>query len=232
MWRSVLKTAAAATAFAAVHSALASRPAKRAARRLLGDRAFDGLYRPLYVAQSVATTAALGAYVLGLPDRPLYRVRGPAAGLMRLGQLAGLGLMAWGTREVGLGRLTGARGLAAWAAGAEHVPPPVEAQGPAPGDDGAMRATGPFRLSRHPLNLAALPVLLLQPRMTANGLTLGALAAAYAVVGSRHEERRLRAAYGERYDAYQRSGVPFLLPVPTATVTASRRRALTRSGSS
>jgi protein-S-isoprenylcysteine O-methyltransferase Ste14 len=232
MWQSVLKTAGAAAAFAAIHSALASRPAKRAAGRWLGERRRDALYRPLYVAQSVAATAALGAYVLRLPDRELYRVRGPAAGLMRAGQLAGLGLMAWGAREVGVRRLTGLDGLAAWSAGAATIPTPIEAQGPAPDADGGMRATGPFRHSRHPLNLAALPVLWLAPRMTANRLTLAALATAYAVVGSRHEEHRLRAAHGAAYAAYQAGGVPFLLPGPGAAVRASRIRALTRSGSS
>ena len=95
MWRSVLRTAAAATAFAGAHSALASRPAKRAARRMFGERAFDGLYRPLYVAQSVATTAALGAYVLTLPDRELYRaVRVPVHALH--------GLESWDERGVAL----------------------------------------------------------------------------------------------------------------------------------
>src|SRR4051794_10509149 len=62
MWKSMLKTAAATAAFGLVHSALASHAAKRAATHLLGPRARNGLYRPLYIAQSVATTAALAAY--------------------------------------------------------------------------------------------------------------------------------------------------------------------------
>jgi protein-S-isoprenylcysteine O-methyltransferase Ste14 len=39
----------------------------------------------------------------------------------------------------------------------------------------------------------------------------------YLVLGSIHEEIRLRAAYGNRYTIYQHSGVPFYLPLPVQT---------------
>jgi hypothetical protein len=214
MWRSTLRTAAATAAFGLLHSALAARPAKRTAERLLGPRARNGLYRPLYVAQSIASLAALAAYIRRLPDHELYRARGLMALLMRGGQAAGLAYMAWAAREVGLRRLTGLEGLRAWWAGDPEVPPEAEAQGPAPGDGGAMRATGPFRHARHPLNLAPLPILWLQPRMTANLLAFNLVATAYLVLGSRHEEHRLCAAYGPAYEDYRRSGVPFYLPGP------------------
>ena len=175
-------------------------------------RARNGLYRPLYIAQSIAATAALAAYIRRQPDRELYQARGPLARLMHGGQVAGLAYMAWAAREVGLGRLTGLEGLAAWWAGEPEVPPESEAQGPALGDDGTMRATGPFRQSRHPLNLSPLPVLWLQPRMTANLLAFNLVATAYLVLGSRHEEARLHAAYGAAYEVAGASGVPFYLP--------------------
>lgn len=224
MVRSMLKTALATAAFGIVHSALASRPAKRAAGRVLGPRARNGLYRPLYIAQSIVTTAALAAYVRRLPDHELYRARGPLALLIRGGQVAGLAYMAWAAREVGLRRLTGLEGLVAYAAGEAEVPPEVEAQGPAPGAGGTMRATGPFRHSRHPLNLAPLPVFWLQPRMTANLLAFNLVATAYLALGSKHEELRLHAAYGRAYEDYLRSGVPFYLPGPSA-VPAARHAA-------
>ena len=70
---------------------------------------------------------------------------------------------------------------------------------------------GAFRFSRHPGNLGALGFFLFLPRMTANRATLTALVALYVVLGSLHEEHRLRTAYGAAYERYRRS-VPFLIP--------------------
>jgi protein-S-isoprenylcysteine O-methyltransferase Ste14 len=203
---------AATAAFGVVHSALASRRMKTAARRVAGDRARDAWYRPLYNAQAIATFAALAAYARRLPDRPLYQARGPLVALLRLGQLAGLVYGGAAVRQIGVGRITGATGLAAWMHGRAVVPPEPEAQGPAPDSNGRLRGTGPFAWSRHPLNFAPLPVLWLNPRMTMNLAAFNVAATLYLVAGSRHEEARLADAYGSTYEAYRRSGVPFYLP--------------------
>jgi protein-S-isoprenylcysteine O-methyltransferase Ste14 len=47
--------------------------------------------------------------------------------------------------------------------------------------------------------------------MTANRAVLVALVTLYVVLGSMHEEYRLRAAYGAAYGRY-RGAVPFLVP--------------------
>ena len=203
---------AATALFALVHSALASRAAKAAATRLLGERARDGWYRAFYNAQAVATTGALVAWGMRQPDRTLYRVRGPLALLLRAGQLAGLAFGAAAVREVGLARMAGVTSATAWARDAADVPPEPEAQGPAPDASGRLRTRGPFAVVRHPLNLMPLPVLWLNPVMTANLAAGSALATLYFVLGSRHEEARLLARHGDAYAAYQRSGVPFYLP--------------------
>jgi protein-S-isoprenylcysteine O-methyltransferase Ste14 len=51
------------------------------------------------------------------------------------------------------------------------------------------------------------------PRMTVNRAVLTVLVAFYVMLGSLHEEYRLRAAYGAAYERYRRS-VPFLIPSP------------------
>jgi protein-S-isoprenylcysteine O-methyltransferase Ste14 len=47
--------------------------------------------------------------------------------------------------------------------------------------------------------------------MTANRAVLLVLVALYVVLGSMHEEYRLRASYGAAYERY-RGAVPFLIP--------------------
>lgn len=50
--------------------------------------------------------------------------------------------------------------------------------------------------------------------MTTSLLAFNTAATVYLVVGSLHEEARLREAYGDEYDAYLGSGVPFYVPAP------------------
>jgi protein-S-isoprenylcysteine O-methyltransferase Ste14 len=207
----MVKVMAATAAFGALHSALASRTAKRAAARLAGERNRNGLYRVGYIAQSAVTFAALAAYVRRQPSRELYRVAGPLAALLHAVQAGAVVYAALAARQVGLSRITGLESFRAWL-GDGPVPPEPEAQGPALDAEGRRRALGPFARSRHPLNFAPLPVFWLWPRMTTNLLAFNAAATAYLVVGSIHEEARLRAAFGEEYDAYRNSGVPFYLP--------------------
>jgi protein-S-isoprenylcysteine O-methyltransferase Ste14 len=207
----MLKVMAATAAFGAVHSALASRTAKRAAARVVGERNRNGLYRVGYIAQSAVTFGVLAAYIRRQPSRELYRVEGPPAVLMHAVQAGAVVYATLAARQVGLRRITGLESFLAWL-GDGPVPPEPEAQGPALDAEGRRRALGPFARSRHPLNLAPLPIFWLWPRMTTSLLAFSTAATAYLVVGSIHEEARLRAIFGDEYDAYRNSGVPFYLP--------------------
>lgn len=210
--RSLVKVAVVTAVFGLWHSAVASRQAKGLAARWLGQRQGNGWYRPFYLAQSVISLAALVAYLWRLPDRVLYHVRGPLARLMNAGQMVGLAYAALAAYHVGVKRILGLASLGAWLRGERHVPAEPEAQGPAPDGAGRLKITGPFTWSRHPLNLAPVPIFWLWPRMTAKLLVFNLVCTLYLVLGSVHEERRLRAAYGARYAAYQASGVSFYLP--------------------
>lgn len=208
----LFKITAATALFAGVHSLLASRAAKRAAVRLLGERRRNVLYRPLYNAQAVLTFGALVVYGARLPDRELYRVRGLLARGMQAGQVVALVCLLDGTRRVGFLRFLGVPNLVAAFAGDRNVTAEPEAQGPAPDADGRLNTSGPFRVCRHPLNAAMLPVLWLMPRMTANLLAFNAVTTIYLVLGSLHEEKRLEESYGEAYNEYRKSGAGFLAP--------------------
>ncbi|MDP9373189.1 MAG: hypothetical protein M3Q65_12200 [Chloroflexota bacterium] len=196
--------------WAGVHSLLASKQVKNLVRRVAGPRARNGLYRPFYIAQSLATVGWGAVWFLRLPDRELYRVRAPWSWLLYLGQAASVAVLLSGVRVYGLLRFYGLTQLRAWLAGRDPGPEP-EAQGPPPGPDGELVAAGPWRFTRHPDNLPALTLFLLFPRMTVNRAALAAMTALYTVLGSLHEDARLRAAYGPAFERYRRA-VPFLLP--------------------
>jgi hypothetical protein len=209
----MLKVAAATAAFGVVHSVLASRTAKQAAARRFGERNRNGLYRVFYLGQSLVTFGLLTAYIRRQPSRELYRVEGPLAWLMHSVQAGAVVYATSAAGQVGLRRITGLESFLAWL-GNGPVPPEPEAQGPALDDEGKMHAAGPFAWSRHPLNFAPLPVLWLWPRMTTSLLAFNTAATIYLVIGSLHEEARLREAFGDDYDAYLNSGVPFYVPAP------------------
>ena len=198
--------------WAGVHSLLASKRAKDASARVAGARSRDGLYRVAYNVQSVVTVAWATRLLARLPDRGLYEAGTPWSWLFRAGQIVSLGVLFSGVRVVGVLEFAGIVPLWRALTGSDSRPEP-EAQGPPIGADGEMVEAGAFRFTRHPGNLGALGFFLLFPRMTANRAVLAALVALYVVLGSAHEEHRLRAAYGAPFERYRRK-VPFMVPRP------------------
>ena len=205
------QVALATVAFALLHSALANARVKRRIRRAVGDRAYHGWYRLAYNAQALVTTTALAVWAWRRPDRVLWHVRGPAGALMRGGQLAALGAFGWGALELGLLGWSGLPNAAAWRRGAPEVPLAPEGQGPPFDPSGRLRPVGPYAWMRHPLNALLVPVVWLQPRMTANLAAFGAVTTLYVIAGSAHEESRQAARHPAEYAAYRRA-VAFLVP--------------------
>jgi hypothetical protein len=220
MWRNMFKVATATAIFGVVHSLLASRTAKRAATKAFGERNRNGLYRVVYIGQSFATFGLLAAYIRRQPSRELYRIEGSLAYLMHAIEAGALVYATSAAGQVGLRRITGLESFLAWV-GDGPVPPEPEAQGPALDDKGRRQAAGPFAWSRHPLNFAPLPIFWLWPRMTTNLLAFNVAATIYLLAGSVHEEARLRKEFGDNYDAYLKSGVPFYLPFRDEVVSNS-----------
>lgn len=213
MLKSMLKVAMATAAFGVVHSLFASRTAKRAATRTFGERNRNGLYRIFYIGQSLVTFVLLAAYIRRQPSRQIYRVEGSLAFLMHAIQAGAVVYATAAARQVGMRRITGVESFLEWLGGGPVRPEP-EAQGPALDEEGGNRAAGPFGWSRHPLNFAPLPIFWLWPRMTTNLMAFNTVATVYLVLGSLHEEARLREEFGDDYDAYMNRGIPFYLPAP------------------
>lgn len=214
---SFLRAVLATAAYGLIHSILASRECKDLAARLFGERLRNAFYRPFFILQALASFAVLALYLGRLPSRLLYQVRGPWAWAMNACRVLILGLGAWAAREVGLPGMTGITGLKAWLNRDTEIPPEPEAQGPAYEEGRGMRAKGPFRVSRHPLNLLPVPFFALSPRMTDRSLAFTLASAIYFWLGSKHEERRLEKAYGEAYRRYRDAGVPFLFGIRSIT---------------
>ena len=226
MGSSILRTAIACTLWALGHSLPASTASKQWASRVLGQRHTEGLYRLGYNGFAVITTCALAMYLHRLPDRELYRIRGPWRVPVKLLRWALLLVALRAALEIGLGPFTGFSEAGRWLTGKPTFPvpegqgpaaaqSPVAGQGPAAGqgtERHKLKTGGPFRHVRHPLNASASALFFLPLRMSGVRLTVALLTLAYAVYGSKREERRLLAMYGEAYAKYIASGVPFFVP--------------------
>lgn len=206
-----LRAAAATAAYALLHSTLASHGAKRAAARLVGERAARGWYRVAYNGHALAATAALGAYVWRHRGPVVWETRGAARGAVRVVQVVAIGTFLKALVDAGLGDLSGARPARDLLRGRPLRPVP-DGQGPFEDDGGRPAPRGLSWRTRNPANVFIVPVLWAVPSARAGWVGMSAVFTAYAVAGSRHGERMLRARWGPAFAAYQASGVPFFMP--------------------
>ncbi len=182
------------------HSWLASRQAKDLARRHLGER-FMCFYRLVYnFFAGLSFLPALALFVW-LPDRPLYRVPLPWAGLMVAGQALAVAALVAGFLQSDPAEFLGLRQIA----GGCQRNDPLAARG------GELIVSGLYRYVRHPLYTAGLVFIWLLPVMTVNLLALNLALTVYILAGAFFEERKLIAEFGDQYLRYQ-AQTPMLIP--------------------
>jgi len=182
-------------AYGAVHSLLALLSVKRRARACFGPRA-DRLYRLTYNLFAIVSFLPVLAVLAWQPGVVLYRISLPWAAATVAGQAAALCLLAIGLVQTDVWSFLGLRQLT----DAGETPP-------------RLVANGLYRRVRHPLYTAGLLFIWLTPLMTTSVLVINLALTAYIIVGSRLEERRLMAEFGQAYADY-RAVVPGLIPRP------------------
>lgn len=179
--------------FAALHSTLASLPAKRFFRKKIGPR-LDVWYMPAFSIIAVITVLPLVYMVVKSPGEVIYIVPWPWIGALFLLQgLVGL----WSLRA--------------------FIDAPhrflISAQLAIPGQTGfqSLKVRGIYCFIRDPFLLSGLLLMWLTPFMTWNMAVLYSIASIYLILGSLHWERRLSAQFKDEYLDYQKR-VPRVIP--------------------
>jgi protein-S-isoprenylcysteine O-methyltransferase Ste14 len=180
-------------AYGALHSVLASHPAKRFARRLAGP-ASDRYYRLGFNLVGTLTLLPLLVFVAWQPGRLLYAVPPPVSWLLFAGQAAALVVLFLGLLQTDAWHFLGLSQLSKPASGTPR-----------------LKTDGLYRYVRHPLYTAGFAFLWLTPLMTSTLVVLYLGLSLYLYLGSVFEERRLLVEFGPAYQEYQRK-VPRLFP--------------------
>lgn len=195
------------TAWATVHSLLASRLVKTRVRQRFGPQT-DRWYRAAYVAVTLLTLWPVVYLLIYLPSQLLYTVPGPWSWLMHAGQLLTVAVIVGSIWQVG-----GFRrfvGIEQWQRNAT------------PAD--TLQTVRFYRCIRHPMFLSAIILIWLTTTMTVTLFTGYFVATLYFVIATFIEEKKLIAVFGDSYRAYQRR-VPRLIPSPGRCMAVWQRKA-------
>jgi protein-S-isoprenylcysteine O-methyltransferase Ste14 len=190
------------TAYAIVHSLLASLRAKQKVRASLGDRA-ERSYRFFYNIFSGVTLIPVLAVPMLLPGENIYRFTGPWLVASTLLQLLGALIILVGMLQTDIWHFIGLRQL-------------VDTR---QSDQSSMITHGLYRYIRHPLYTGGLLFIWFIPLMTTSLLAFNLAGTIYLYVGSIFEERRLIAEFGDDYRKYQQQ-VPRFIPWPRRNPTS------------
>jgi len=175
------------TIFALHHSIMARTGAKRWITRIVPP----DMERCVYVWIASVLFIAVCLMWRPLPGT-IWQSRGPGL-MLYIVQLFGVALSIAGARIVGVWELAGVKQ-------------------PDLTKDVEFRADGPFALVRHPIYLGWMLMVFATPVMTTTRLLFAVVSTTYLIVAIPWEEASLVAAFGERYQRYQRQVRSRLIP--------------------
>ncbi len=179
--------------FAALHSLLASLPAKKMARRHFGPKV-DPWYPVLFSIIAVITILPLVFLLIRSPGQVVYAVPRPWIWLFFSAQF-----------------LTGIATMKAFLDAPHRFLIRAQLAKPQSHDAFSLGIRGVYCRIRDPFLLSGLILIWLTPFMTENLLLVFFIATIYLFLGSYHWESRLLVQFGEDYVAY-RNEVPRMIP--------------------
>jgi protein-S-isoprenylcysteine O-methyltransferase Ste14 len=192
-------------AFAFIHSITVSRWFKDRCTRVLGETFMRVWYRFLYNLLSVITVTIAFWLMHRVPDRHLWTAPAVLAWPMHAVQTAAIlfGAMAFqhldGLEFLGVKQVWRYLAKGAVAGNIEGL------------TDTGLVTAGVYGIVRHPLYVAGMVFVTLNPRVTVNGLTFTVVADLYFLFGMFIEERRFLGIFGGHYREYMKR-VPRMMP--------------------
>ncbi|MCU0637811.1 MAG: isoprenylcysteine carboxylmethyltransferase family protein [Methanothrix sp.] len=179
--------------FAALHSLLASLPAKNMAKRLFGSRV-DPWYPVFFSASAVVTILPLVALLIHSPGKMLYIIPRPWIWLFFFLQI-----------------VIGLASLRAFLDAPHRFLIRAQLAGPGNPEAFSLGIRGIYCWIRDPFLLSGVLLIWLTPFMTENLLAVYILTTIYLFLGSLHWESRLHAQFGDEYESYKNQ-VPRMIP--------------------
>lgn len=189
--------------WAVVHSVTAAAAFKNFIRQKIGAYACEGLYRLLYNLLAFLTLLPVLYFLItAVPATVIWTIPQPFDLVARLVQGVGFVGLLVALLQTDVWEFAGIRQAVRYLSGEDDLTLPPK-----------LVTSGTYALVRHPLYFFSLLIIWFNPLVTLQILIFNIMATVYLWVGSTYEERRLAAAFGERYRAY-RQKVPRLIPIP------------------
>lgn len=187
--------------WAVIHSITADARVKTWTKDRIGAQAYAGLYRLGYnLFAFISILPVLAVLWAQVPNTLLWRIPDSFIWLAWLLQFIGLVGLIVALLQTDVWEFVGVRQAVNYFRGKDHLPP------------AKLVTDGLYAFVRHPLYFFSLLILWPNPVVTWQTLLLNVMATIYLWAGSRVEEKRLTAVFGDAYKTYKQR-VPGLLPL-------------------